>query len=346
MKKVLTTILALTLLVGLTVSSAVPVGAQGCDPFTISLPSPVTITLSKYFDDSYFHIAVTNGDWLNGTYPGFCIDTELGIDTTTYSANVYSSYNPADPPTGLVDNPENLDLVNYLINQEPYGETATCGGTYVGDDIQIAIWKLLDDEPDPYSLGGLNGNWATCRVDELVADAIANGEGYVPGCGDLLVIILEPYNGEELQPAIIWIPLEEEEEPGGCTPGFWKNNAKNWEHSAWENYVPGDFFNAVFGTTIEVRGKGKTVISNPTLLQALEANGGGINALARHAVAALLNINNPDIAYPMTEGDLFAAVQAAIIAGEPDITDLKDQLDEDNNAGCTINQRGEAIVLD
>ena len=40
---------------------------------------------------------------------------------------------------------------------------------------------------------------------------------------------------------------------------------------------------------------GVDVPGDPTLLDALNSGGGGINALMRHAVAALLNASNPDV---------------------------------------------------
>jgi hypothetical protein len=114
----------------------------------------------------------------------------------------------------------------------------------------------------------------------------------------------------------------------GCTPGYWKNSP-----GCWECYDPEDDFSDTFAIPEqELRGKGKSTYPNPTLMQALNANGGGINALARHAVAAVLNACDADIDYPMTEGQIIAAVQAAVPDG--DIEGLKDMLDMYNNYGC------------
>jgi len=129
----------------------------------------------------------------------------------------------------------------------------------------------------------------------------------------------------------------------GCTPGFWKNNADKHGASAWEGYSPGDDFSDVFGIPEQVlRDKGKDVFSNPTLLQALNANGGGINALARHATAALLNITSGCVEYAIGDVDtLKSMVQAAIAGGEGDIQDLHHLLAGYNEAGCPVNQHGE-----
>ena len=134
----------------------------------------------------------------------------------------------------------------------------------------------------------------------------------------------------------------------GCTPGFWKNNADKHEASAWVGYSSTDLFDVVFGVDVTLRGKGKITFDNPTLLQALDANGGGINALARHATAALLNICNPNIAYAggMTDAELKVMVQTAIDAGEDAIQALHIQLAGYNEAGCSVNQQGLPIIID
>jgi len=134
----------------------------------------------------------------------------------------------------------------------------------------------------------------------------------------------------------------------GCTPGYWKNNAKNWEASAWVGYAPGDSFEAIFGVDVTLRGNGKATYPTPTLLEALDANGGGINALARHAVAALLNISNPDIGYGIgSTAALITMVHDAIVSGdESQIDALHVLLAGYNEAGCPINQHGEPIIPD
>ncbi len=106
----------------------------------------------------------------------------------------------------------------------------------------------------------------------------------------------------------------------GLTPGYWKNHVE-----AWVGYAPDQGFDAVFGTN---------ALPGVTLLEALNLKGGGLNALARHAVAALLNTAHPEIEYACaTSGALIADVVAAIDGGDEAIEALKDQLDEYNNAG-------------
>lgn len=72
-------------------------------------------------------------------------------------------------------------------------------------------------------------------------------------------------------------------------PGFWKQD-QHFDY--WNIYSPDMKWSDVFGESITIqwqdKGRPKN-IEDPTLLQALQANGDGINALARQAVADLLN---------------------------------------------------------
>ena len=171
--------------------------------------------------DSYFNTTVS-GD-LNGTFDGFCIDTSRNISTgPVYNSNVISSYDP-NFPEGLIDYPENLDLINYIINQDYPAHGYTYG------DVQRAIWTIIDDK---VSHSGL-GEWSQDRADEIIAEAEANGEGYVPDCdGGVVAIVLQPVtpNGKTTaQVTIIEVPMAA---IGVCT------TVSTPDNGAWA--VPGD----------------------------------------------------------------------------------------------------------
>jgi len=178
------------------------------DEFAASLPDQVTMSLTFPYSGApaSFEITIV-GDPLTGTYEGWCVDTERTIaQGVTYTANVFSSYELL--PAGLVDHPENLDLVNWVINQNFVGQTSPGGyGTYTFGDVQRAIWTLIDD--NVLSVGLFV--WSPDRVDEIVAAAQANGEGFEPGCDDLVVVILQPVVGEDTvtvaQITIVGVPL-------------------------------------------------------------------------------------------------------------------------------------------
>ena len=169
------------------------------------------------FSTAYFGIIISGESILAGTHPGWCIDTDHTIDQgPIYTANVYPTDNcPEDPapvlPEGLVEYPENLDLVNWIINQNFVGQPSACDGVYTYGDVQRAIWALVEDAQ---STDGI-GPWSQCRVDEIVAAAYANGEGFSPGCGQKIAIILVPTGPIGSVPSqVVFI-----EYPMPCTPG-------------------------------------------------------------------------------------------------------------------------------
>ena len=164
------------------------------------LPETVPYSVSYPGDRSYFKTTVGGESDLAGLYDGWCIQTGQRITPgTDYIAVVYSSLDMI--PEGLVDYPENFDLVNWLINQDLIGNPSTgCDGNYTWGDIQMAIWKLLIADPEPSGLG----EYSDCRADEIVALAQSNGQDFIPECGDKFAIILE---NESHQNTIIEIPM-------------------------------------------------------------------------------------------------------------------------------------------
>jgi hypothetical protein len=66
----------------------------------------------------------------------------------------------------------------------------------------------------------------------------------------------------------------------GCTAAFWRQQHLD----SWPAYSPSDHFETVFGVD--------AFIGDPTLAEALRMGGGSARALARQAVAALLNASS------------------------------------------------------
>jgi hypothetical protein len=100
----------------------------------------------------------------------------------------------------------------------------------------------------------------------------------------------------------------------GCTPGYWKNHT-----DAWVGLSPGTPFDSLFG-------------SGPwgdiNLLEALNMKGNKNKweALVRHATAAALNCNHPDVAYPLTMEQILGAVNSR----------NKAILEYNNEMGCPL----------
>lgn len=102
----------------------------------------------------------------------------------------------------------------------------------------------------------------------------------------------------------------------GCTPGYWKNHL-----GSWVGYSPEDVFDDVF----------VTAYFGPdfTLEDPVNARGGGLNALARHATAALLNVANPAVDYGQSEGQVIARAQLGTEVA-------KNELNWYNEVGCPL----------
>jgi hypothetical protein len=161
------------------------------DAFAEMLPDTVTMSLIPGAPISYFQVTITNGGILDGVHNGWCADYDHGIygDGRLYNAYASSSYE--ELPCDAIDFPENLDLVNWILNQDFVGKESPGGyGKYNEWIVQLAIWSLLEDEIAPIHPD------LQSRVDEIIAAAQANGEGYVPGCFELIAVILIPFSGE------------------------------------------------------------------------------------------------------------------------------------------------------
>jgi hypothetical protein len=109
----------------------------------------------------------------------------------------------------------------------------------------------------------------------------------------------------------------------GCTPGYWK---QPHHFDSWQGFTQSQKYEAVFGVNVP---------GNPSLLQALGMNGGGINALERHSTAALLNASSSGVDYPFTVAQVIAKVQSAVANGTIEAT--KNELEDANELGCPLN---------
>lgn len=133
---------------------------------------------------------------------------------------------------------------------------------------------------------------------------------------------------------VAWVNCGEKPPMGGegCTPGYWKQDQ---HFDSWPSaYSTSTTFSSVFGRDIAIR-LNKQTITNPTLLQALMAQGGNVNAAARHTVAALLNAASTGVSYDLTASEVIALFQANYPDGELDA--MKDQLEKYNEQGCPLN---------
>ena len=109
----------------------------------------------------------------------------------------------------------------------------------------------------------------------------------------------------------------------GCTPGYWKQSQ---HFDSWTApYAPNTLFSDVFANAFP----GKT------LLQVLGQGGGGLNALGRHTVAALLNTANAGVSYDLNTAGVISAFNAAYASGNFEAQ--KNIFAGYNEQGCPLN---------
>lgn len=195
----------------------------GLDGIAAALPDYLEVRISNTYSprQAYFSLVeVRNDTWLNGEHfnEGFCIDRGHGIlaEWGWLPAKAYSSYDLPLPPgyegEPLVDRPENLDLVNWMMNQNFIGKPCLApDGSDLGlglidwYDLQVAIWKLLDDETEWVTTSPIN----VPRVQYLM-DRAAMHDGYIPICNEMLWVLIAPYwpeNSMQCQTFIIPVPI-------------------------------------------------------------------------------------------------------------------------------------------
>jgi hypothetical protein len=108
----------------------------------------------------------------------------------------------------------------------------------------------------------------------------------------------------------------------GCTPGFWKQPQ---HFLVWPApYTPNMLFSQVF----------EDAFPDLTLLQVLWLQGGGLEALGRHTVAALLNAADPDVTYPLEPQNVIDLFNAVFPGTAADYEALKDYFAVFNELGC------------
>jgi hypothetical protein len=111
----------------------------------------------------------------------------------------------------------------------------------------------------------------------------------------------------------------------GCTPGYWKQ-----EHhfDSWVGYSPNQLFSSVF----------EDAFPGMTLLQVLQQGGGGLKALGRHTVAALLNASaGSGVEYEFTTAEVIQAFNNTYPAVGAGYEIQKNIFAQENERGCPLN---------
>jgi hypothetical protein len=160
---------------------------------TVSVKYPSTGS-PAYFPEVY----VTEAGVYNGTYRGWCAQSTVRIEQfTEYPAQIFSSLGHL---TGkdVVEHPENLDKVNWILNQGFVGRESDAGGKFIFGDVQYAIWDLISVLPPLVSTPH-----DPARVNEILTLAGIHGPEFKLQCGHVYAII---FAIEDKQNVIIEYP--------------------------------------------------------------------------------------------------------------------------------------------
>jgi hypothetical protein len=163
--------------------------------FRPDLPaSPITFKLVEgkqtYFDTTLLDVppgyTVTNG-----TYVGWCIQFDIKIrPDTEYKANLHFCYGDAVPD---YLRPFDWKKVNYILNHKHNGTAM---------EVQNAIWYFIGRPAgQPLVLNRVS--------QEIVNDALVNGDCYVPQPGDHVAVVVDTGETANVQWNIIEITLPE-----------------------------------------------------------------------------------------------------------------------------------------
>ena len=258
-------------------------------------------------------------EFAEGTAQPFIFSTILGVDWnatgTGFGAMIFDAECPGGCSGGDPDlfNPGQGKILIVSEDGDSGDPDDAVGGTLTitfSQPVMVLSLKVFDTEEG----GTIDG--------DIPIPSIADGASQTIAVNSTVTQLVIAFTGSG---AVDDIEIEVEDRGGeGCTPGYWK---QPHHLDSWPAGVnPGDSYDATFGVTSS---------DNPTLLEALDFNGGKENALYRHATAAYLNALSPDVEYPYIGAEVIALVQQAYASG--DFNGIKDQFDAANNLGCPLN---------
>ena len=183
------------------------------------LPDTVTFSIANVGEVNEYQITfvddpTTDADdaLASAVWGGFCIEEDAGLvlQPLVQTANVYGPCD--DLPDGVVQFEENLDNINWVLNQDFANQTNSLGEDITFKDVQDAIWGLSDGRAAE-----------NLSQQEIIDAALTAGEGFVAGEGDLIGIVLDPtgvvgidIGDADIQTFIVAVPWETLEEECVC----------------------------------------------------------------------------------------------------------------------------------
>ncbi len=129
-----------------------------------------------------------------GVYDTYCAAITVPIfRNSAYTFSAWDIHDPNVAALGMVNDDTHLDEVEYILNQQYTTLSSPVDSLpYTADDVQVAIWTLLDGvSAITASNLGSTINYTQNHVDEILAEAAAHN-GYVAPCGSIKAYLLNP----------------------------------------------------------------------------------------------------------------------------------------------------------
>jgi hypothetical protein len=216
-----------------------------------------------------------------------------------------------------------------------YEFTGLRPGTYRVEFVAPAGYEFTWQNADGEGLDGARNSDADPETGKTVQFDVNAGDVFLDVDAGL-VLVPPPVAAIEVQKLVGIASSEVSGDWEGLTPGFWRTHSAlgpaplaGWPETG---YDPTEDYNTIFGVTVP---------GDPTLLDALCINGGGVNALMRHSAAALLNAAHPNIHYEYSEAEVLEMTRAAILSGDSALIEsTKDLFDFANNRGADLTTGG------
>jgi len=207
----------------------------------------------------------------------------------------------------------------------PAGENVLAGNFDIRYPDCVEVWNASHASAVAVgaSLLSNSAGWQLERIVTIVGDASQTVQSTHTGTTSAQATVSDLIGGN------IWFKFVPRDVPPpggqGCTPGYWKQSQ---HFGSWTApYAPSTLFSAVFSNAFP----------GMTLLQVLGQGGGGLKALGRHTVAALLNAASSDVAYDLSVAQVIAGFNSAYASGDAGTIEArKNLLDMLNNQGCPL----------
>ena len=182
-KKILAFLLFVVLMLAL-VAAVLAGGGNGGNGETDPMKLPGTYIQMNVVDGAFSYFQTTlsrvmeSDLWVaNGSYIGWCADHATEMPRSTdIDIFLYSSLNPPRIDfSGVNLTDQRWDMVNYILNHKQ------------GDriDVQNALWHFVD-------IGDNFNTTLSATSLAIIADAQANGNGFIPSPGQIVAVIVIP----------------------------------------------------------------------------------------------------------------------------------------------------------